>query len=593
MFFGCSSLISLDLSTIDTSSIINMKFMFSGCSSLTSLDLSKFDTSSVTDMNSMFSGCSSLISLDLSNINTSQAISMNYMFSGCSSLTSLDLSFICINEETFINYIFNGCSNLEYINLNNAQIDQNKIMPQILLANSQNLIVCSNALELENIYSQNFQFNCINSNNSFLEDNNQNNCYSNNSDIDYMNKCKICGSNYYMKDDLVNNSNINCYEMIPEDILSDTNIINTNINNSTELSYDAENKTDLIQEDTVSDTNINNFTDLITELINDVENRTEAINNKINNIINEFNMTDIDSGKDKKVVEKNLQIILTSTLNQKINEKENNISMNLGQCETILKNNYNISLNDSLYILQIISEEDGMKIPKMEYEVYYPLNGSQNLAKLNLSLCKDTKVEISIKVKINETLDKYNSSSDYYNDVCSVTTSNSGTDISLKDRRNEFIDNDMSLCEKNCDLINYNPDTKKVKCSCDIKVNIPSDYDIKFNKKDFFKNFVDINNIFNLNILKCYKKVLKIKKLIYNYGFWIIASVVILYIITIFIFCIISYIKLKKEITSIYFSLKNLQITIKLDNINSNNKAKKKYRHKNDKKYLKKNNSKY
>ena len=131
--------------------------------------------------------------------------------------------------------------------------------------------------------------------------------------------------------------------MIPEDIVNDTNIINININNSTELitelSYDAENKTDLIQEDTVSDTNINNFTDLITELINDVENRTEAINNKINNIINEFNMTDIDSGKDKKVVEKNLQIILTSTLNQKNNEKENNISMNLGQCETILKNN--------------------------------------------------------------------------------------------------------------------------------------------------------------------------------------------------------------------------------------------------------------
>ena len=41
--------------------------------------------------------------------------------------------------------------------------------------------------------------------------------------------------------------------------------------------------------------------------------------------------------------------------------------------------------------------------------------------------------------------------------MCSTTTSESGTDISLKDRKNEFINNNMSLCEENCDLIEYNP----------------------------------------------------------------------------------------------------------------------------------------
>ena len=46
--------------------------------------------------------------------------------------------------------------------------------------------------------------------------------------------------------------------------------------------------------------------------------------------------------------------------------------MNLGECESILKKNYNISNDDSLCILQIISEEEGMKITKIEYEVYYP-----------------------------------------------------------------------------------------------------------------------------------------------------------------------------------------------------------------------------
>ena len=63
---------------------------------------------------------------------------------------------------------------------------------------------------------------------------------------------------------------------------------------------------------------------------------------------------------------------MTSTKNQKKNENEKIITMNLGECENILKTEYNISENDSLYILQIIAEEEGMKSPKMEYEVYYP-----------------------------------------------------------------------------------------------------------------------------------------------------------------------------------------------------------------------------
>ena len=127
-----------------------------------------------------------------------------------------------------------------------------------------------------------------------------------------------------------------------------------------------------------------------------------------------------------------------------------------------------------------------MKIPKVEYEVYYPLTNN-TLTKLNLNSCKNTKIEISIKVKINDLFDKYNPKSDYYNDVCSSATSESGTDISLKDRKNEFIDNNMSLCEENCDLIEYNITKQKAKCSCDIKLNILENFDIKLIKKIFSK----------------------------------------------------------------------------------------------------------
>ena len=286
------------------------------------------------------------------------------------------------------------------------------------------------------------------------------------------------------------------------------------------------------------------------------ENRTELIQIIINNILNEWNLTSINNGINKKITEKDLIIILTSTFNQKKNEIENNITMNLGECENILKYNYNISNNDSLYILQIIYRELGMKIPKIEYEVYYPLYNN-NLTKLNLTLCQGTKVEIIISVKINDTIDKYNSSSGYYNDICYKATSQYGTDISLKDRRKEFIDNNISLCEENCELKDYNYEKEKVICSCDIKFNISEYYNIKFNKKEFLKNFIDIKNIANLSIIKCYKVVLKINSLIKNYGFFILFFIFLLYFITLFIFWFKSFIKLKKDINNIIFILKS------------------------------------
>ena len=111
-----------------------------------------------------------------------------------------------------------------------------------------------------------------------------------------------------------------------------------------------------------------------------------------------------------------------------------------------------------------------MKIPKIEYEAYYLFNN--NLTKLNLTSREGTKIEISILVESNDTLDKYKSKSEYYNNICSQATSDSGTDINLQDRKNEYVDNNMSLCEENCMFVEYNYSSKKAKCSCDIKLKI-------------------------------------------------------------------------------------------------------------------------
>ena len=57
MFYGCSSLTTLDVSNLDTSEVTNMFGMFNDCQKLTTLDVSKWDVSKVYSMNNMFHNC--------------------------------------------------------------------------------------------------------------------------------------------------------------------------------------------------------------------------------------------------------------------------------------------------------------------------------------------------------------------------------------------------------------------------------------------------------------------------------------------------------------------------------------------------------
>ena len=119
MFSGMFNLTALDISNFDTSKVTSMFYMFSGMSNLASLDLSSFDTSQVTDMCGMFNGITNLTTLNLSNFNTSNVTNMSSMFSGMSSLTTLDLSSFDTSQVTRMLYMFSGMPNLTILNLSN------------------------------------------------------------------------------------------------------------------------------------------------------------------------------------------------------------------------------------------------------------------------------------------------------------------------------------------------------------------------------------------------------------------------------------------------------------------------------------------
>jgi surface protein len=119
MFAGCSSLTSLDLSSVKTASVTTMYLMFGNCSKLTSLDLSSWNTENVTITNSLFAGCSELTTVDLSSWNTANVLKTTYMFGNCSKLENIYVgdgwSTAAVNNS---NNMFKGCTKLPNFDAN-------------------------------------------------------------------------------------------------------------------------------------------------------------------------------------------------------------------------------------------------------------------------------------------------------------------------------------------------------------------------------------------------------------------------------------------------------------------------------------------
>jgi surface protein len=118
MFNGCTGLTNLGIK-INTSEVTDMAGVFYGCSSLTSLDVSNFNTEKVTTMNSMFNGCMFLESLDLSNFDTSSVLDMGSMFSGCNRITEINLSSFNTENVNNMHNMFNNCLLLSELSLGN------------------------------------------------------------------------------------------------------------------------------------------------------------------------------------------------------------------------------------------------------------------------------------------------------------------------------------------------------------------------------------------------------------------------------------------------------------------------------------------
>ena len=500
LFKNCSNLTSINLESFNTSQIKLMYGLFYGCSSLISINLVNFNTSKVTNMGEMFNGCSSLISIDLQNFDTSEVTNIAKMFSDCSRLTSINLGNFDTSKVKSMNNIFYNCKKLEYINLisfTETNLQKNTDMFKNV---PTNCTICINKANTKNkifpLINGTYILNC-----SFL--------------LNYIEK----------------NESSNLFEIKKiSNSIQNINEISTS-SNSIQNTYETNIILNSIQNRYSILTNIIYNNNEIQNIINNISNISSVFEIFENIFINNYNTSNIDSGNDDIFTKDKITVTFSTTTNQKDNINNNKTIVDIGKCEELLRKYYNINENENLYIKKIDLKQDGMKIPKIEYDIYMKISETQ-LKKLNLSICKNTTIFISLPAIINGNIDIYNKSSDYYKDICYSSTSDNGTDIIISDRQNEYIN--KTLCQENCDLTEYNYTNNKAKCSCKVKES--SFIDININKTELYKNFINIRNVANFHILKCFNKLFSKVGLITNINSYIIAIIFLLHIVFIIIF---------------------------------------------------------
>ena len=284
---------------------------------------------------------------------------------------------------------------------------------------------------------------------------------------------------------------------------------------------------------------------LTTDNLTNIENRIlEEIRKKLSN--SEINSTYIDSGNYFMVDSPKTKFIISE-----LHATEDLTTIiELGECEDKLKANKSLSQNDSLFVLYIEIDENGMDVPRTEYEIYSK-SGDGDLDNVDLDICQDMKINKSVSINITQDeIDKYNSSSGYYNDICYTYTSDNGTDVTLADRRNEYIDNNMAVCEDKCEFIAYDLGTGKAICSCPLVAKVSNISDNKIDIDKLKSNFINFKNIANVKILKCYHLLFS-KKIFKNIGCIIISLIIILALGSLFLFYFYGYNLLSHKIKDI------------------------------------------
>ena len=243
--------------------------------------------------------------------------------------------------------------------------------------------------------------------------------------------------------------------------------------------------------------------------------------------------------------------------------------IDLSDCEKKL------GLDKPLIIVKMDINKNEDSSPYIEYLIINPYT----FEKMNISLCKDSKINIYVPFEISENyyeLYKYvknygynifNPSDKFYNDICTPFTTYDNTDVLIKDRKADFF-YDYNFCEENCDFDDINIDINKAKCICNINNEITTNSKISANK--LLEYFYKIEYYSNFKIIFCINLVFSKSGLKNNYGSYITLCLIFLFIIIMIINIITNNKKVNEILQKIFDEQKKIIILGKNNNPNKN-----------------------
>ena len=289
---------------------------------------------------------------------------------------------------------------------------------------------------------------------------------------------------------------------------------------------------------------------------------------------NEFNKSNIENGGDVIIQDDKMIITFTTTANQKNGINNNKTNVILGECEALIRKEYKIPNDNFIYMRKIDVYNEGLNIPKIEYDIYCYIN--KTITKLNLSVCNNVKIEFEIPLIIpkNTNYDKFDLNSGYYKDKCYIVTTEIGTEVPYSIRNEEYKNGNNIICQDDCSFSDYNYEIKKVKCLCKPKQASSSFEYMNINKTKLFENLVNIKNIANFDILICYNLLFSKNGIKHNIGFFIILTIIIIYLFLVVIYYSKKQI-LNDKINEIALGIKNWDLVLKDKNEKSNQYIKK------------------
>ena len=495
------------------------------------------------DCSKMFYNCD-IKEINITGNNNPIITSMYQMFKYCASLTNILINFDFSHIRSFEEVFFH-CNNLKYINMNNSKINNDSVLTSNPFKDiAHDAVICTEKADDNLLYhyiknSFGLYLDCsgnwknkrtkkLEESNIYVEKCNISNIYDIYNDVNFTSQI----SYYNLTFPYLYEYNDTCYNKCP----LGTYILNDNKYLCTDNFYLS---IDYYQQKYDIKCKPQDF--FIDECSPNITYKDKNLD-FINYILDE-----IEKGSFKPLFDECIKE------NKSFINKENNItyqiSTNKGQyltnlstiylddIELDLKIKYGIDLNEPLLLLKIEYSIEGINIPMIEYSLF-----TKDGLKLNLSLCDKISTIFSIPVSINENQEFiHNPQSNFYQDKCTTFTSKYNTDITIYDRKNDYNENYLSLCENNCEYKRYDEINKRVECECDIKKEFPYLMKFEIDKKKLLNNFINFKQNSNFFVIVCYKLLFTKEGLLNNIGSYLIILFIIFTIIGFIFFIKMGY----------------------------------------------------